>query len=336
MAKPTSANHYPARDLRKTNKNPSSGVIKLIMRYVLAHVLAFKISFRNLSLTPFATLMSMAAIGVCLSLPVGLYLTIKNVQHFSQGWEEGAAISLYTDAKSTPIQINDLMDKIKAYPFVDKTSYIPPEKALKEFQETSGLKDTLALLPSNPLPGVINIQINTDKATSNEITQMKAALEKQPQVKQAVFDYEWVTKLNAALSFGKTLMHCLYLIIGLGVILMVGNTIRLALEHHKDEIEVLNLIGATTAFIRRPFLYRGVLYGGLGGVIATLVINQASSTLSAQAQHFESIFAGAFLLENLSFYDTVLLLTASAGLGWLGAAIAFAQQHRLLARESAE
>ena len=117
---------------------------------------------------------------------------------------------------------------------------------------------------------------------------------------------------------------------------MVGNTIRLALEHHKDEIEVLNLIGATTAFIRRPFLYRGVLYGGLGGVIATLVINQASSTLSAQAQHFESIFAGAFLLENLSFYDTVLLLTASAGLGWLGAAIAFAQQHRLLARESAE
>ncbi len=334
MAKPGATPHPAARE-RNIHKTQPVGLMKLIMRYVSSHVLAFKVGFRNLSRTPFATLMSIAAIGVCLSLPVGLYVIIKNVSHFSQGWEEGAAISLYVEASSSPKQIDELMRKIKAYPFVENTHFIPPEKALKEFQETSGLKDTLALLPNNPLPGVINIQINTEKATPDEIVQMKQALEKNTPVKQAVFDYEWVAKLNAALRFGKTLTHFLYLIIGLGVILMVGNTIRLALERHKDEIEVLNLIGATTAFIRRPFLYRGVLYGGMGGVVAAIVINQAGNALFSQAQHFENLFQGVFLLENLSFYDTVLLLAASALLGWLGAAIAFAQQHRL-ARENAD
>ncbi|MBS0287125.1 MAG: hypothetical protein JSR17_07505 [Proteobacteria bacterium] len=309
--------------------------MKHFLRYFFSHVLAFKISFRNLSLTPFATLMTIAAIGVCLSLPVGIFLIIKNVEHFSQGWDKDAALSLYVDAKSTPKQINDILDKIKNYPFVEKSNYITPEKALHEFQETSGLKDTLALLPQNPLPGVINIQIKTEKTTPDEILKMKEDLAKLPLVKQAQFDYEWVEKLNAALAFGKTLGNCLYFIISLGVILMVCNTIRLAVARHHDEIEVLNLIGATTAFIRRPFLYRGILYGGLGGLIAALLITLVNGQLEKQAQHFENLFQGIFLLENLTFYDTVLLLVASASLGWLGAAIAFAQQHRLLASENA-
>lgn len=316
-------------------KHQRSSFFKLASRYFFSHVLAFKISFRNLSLTPFATLMTIAAIGVCLSLPVGLFLIIKNVEHFSQGWDKDAALSLYIDAKSTPKQIDGIIDKIKSYSFVEKTNYIPPEKALSEFQETSGLKDTLALLPENPLPGVINIQINTHKTTQDEIIKMKEALTQFPMVKQAMFDYEWVEKLNAALAFGKTLGNCLYFIISLGVILMVCNTIRLAVARHKDEIDVLNLIGATTAFIRRPFLYRGILYGGLGGMIAAALITIVNSLLENQAQRFENLFQGIFFLENLTFYDTVLLLVASASLGWLGAAIAFAQQHRLLASESA-
>ncbi len=307
-----------------------------IYRYFLAHIMAFKISFRNLSATPFATLLTMAAIGVCISLPVGLYVIIKNAQHFSQKWDEGSALSLYIEPKATTKQIDALVAKIKAYPFVEKTNFISPDEALTEFQETSGLKDTLALLPENPLPGVINIQINTELSSLDEIQRMKESLEKQAFVKQAVFDYAWVTKLNAALAFCKALTHCLYLIIGLGVMLMVGNTIRLALERHRDEIEVLNLIGATTAFIRRPFLYRGILYGLLGGIIAAVVITQVISVLEKQAFTLENLFQGVFLLENLSFYDTVLLLAASACLGWLGAGIAFAQQHRLIDRHYAE
>ncbi len=325
------------KDTRATfnNSNHQTSILKKITLYFSAHTQAFKISFRNLSLTPFATLMSMFAIGLCLSLPVGLYLVIKNVQQFSQGLNEGAAISLYVE-KSTPKQIEEIIAKINAYPFVDTVTYIPPEKALQEFQQTSGLKDTLALLPDNPLPGVISVQINTNKTSKTEIVRMKESLAKLPHVSQAVFDYEWVTKLNAVIKFGKTFTQFLYLIIGLGVILMVGNTIRLALERHKDEIEVLNLIGATTAFIRRPFLYRGILYGGLGGIIAAIIINQISLALQSQVQSVENLFHGVFLLENLSFYDTVLLLAASGLLGWLGAAIAFAQQHRLLARINAD
>ncbi len=299
-----------------------------LLVYLNSHFLAFTISFRNLSLTPFASFMTMAAIGVCLSLPVGLFLFIKNIQQISGGFDQGSAISLYIDAKSTPQQIDAIIQKVKQYPFVEKTTYLSPEKALNEFQETSGLKDALSLLPENPLPGVISIEINSKRTTQAELTAMKETLAKLPQVNQAVFDYEWVEKLNGFISFGKILVNCLYFIIGLGVILMVGNTIRLALERHKDEIEVLNLIGATVAFIRRPFLYRGALYGGLGGIIAILMINTMTYTLEGPALELSSLFHGVFFLENLSFYDTVLLLIASSGLGWLGAAIAFAQQNR--------
>ncbi len=220
----------------KGAKKQHIGWLQHALVYLNSHFLAFTISFRNLSLTPLASFMTMAAIGVCLSLPVGLYLFIKNIQQISSGFDQGSAISLYIDAKSTPSQIDALMLKVKQYPFVEKTTYLSPENALLEFQQTSGLKDALSLLPENPLPGVISIEINSKKTTRTELIAMKENLAKLPQVKQAAFDYEWVEKLNGFISFGKILINCLYLIIGLGVILMVGNTVRLALECHKDEI----------------------------------------------------------------------------------------------------
>lgn len=308
---------------------------QLIWRYLHSHVQAFKLSFRNLSMTPIASLLTMTAIGLCLSLPAGLYLFIKNMQQFNQGWDENAAISLYINAKSTPSQIEHILAKINEYPYVQKITHLSPDNALQEFKDASGLSDMLALLPENPLPRVISIQIDTKKTNRENLLAMKTTLAKLPQVKQASFDFEWVEKLNTFIMFGKILTTCLYIIIGLGVILMIGNTIRLALEKHKDEIQVLNLIGATLAFIRRPFLYRGFLYGGLGGVIAVLIINTLTHILQKPSEELASLFHGVFFLENLRFYDTVLLLAASAGLGWLGAAIAFTQQNRAVTPEGA-
>jgi cell division transport system permease protein len=307
---------------------------QFLWQYFHAHYLAFQISFRNLSLTPMATFITMAAIGVCLCLPSCLYLFIKNIHHVSQGFEQGSAITLYLDPKATSAQVQGVISKVKEYPYVERTIYISPEKALKEFQESSGLKDMLALLPENPLPGVINIQMDTKKTSRADLNAMKIDLAKISVVKQAAFDYDWVEKLNVFLSFGKILSHCLYLIIGIGVVLMVGNTIRLALERHRSEIEVLNLVGATNAYIRRPFLYRGLLYGGLGGVIALLIMNLVIHALKDPVQELSSLYQGIFVLQSLKFYDTVMLLAASAGLGWIGAAIAFQQQIHTLVKEN--
>lgn len=298
-----------------------------LLQYFIAHLSAFKISLRNITLTPLSTLMTVLAIGLCLSLPMSIFLFVKNLQHWSQGWHESAAISLYIEPQSTPQQIRVILDKIKEYPFVESTTLISPQQALEEFQLASGLKDTLALLPENPLPGVINIQLNTNQfSDQNEFKSMKESLAKLPQVKLANFDFEWISRLNGFLSVGKLLAQLLFLIIGLGVVLMVGNTIRLTLERHRDEIEVLNMIGATLGFIRRPFLYRGMLYGVLGGIVAALVINLAIFALQTPIQQLSLLFEGVLSLRNLPLNDTLFLLITSTMLGWLGAAIAFTQQ----------
>lgn len=299
-----------------------------VYRYFTAHYMACKLSLRNLSTSPVTTFLSIVAMGVCLSLPMSLYLFVKNIAHLSEGFDQGSAITLYLNPNASTKEVDAILQRIKQYPFIKKATFLGPEKTLQEFEAASGLKDTLALLGENPLPGVITMEINPKETTESELRIMKDALGKMPSVRSAAFDYDWLEKLAVFLTFGKTLAHALYLLIGLGVTLMVGNTIRLALERHKDEMDVLNLVGATEAFIRRPFLYRGMFYGAFGGIIALLVTYIAIFALSTPTEQLVSLYQGIFTLENLTFYDTVAFLVASVALGWLGAIVAFMQQRR--------
>ncbi|MGE3318518.1 MAG: permease-like cell division protein FtsX [Candidatus Berkiella sp.] len=315
---------------KKRNNVPQSSWHESLIRYLTSHYMACKLSLRNLLSSPLTTFLSIFAMGVCLSLPMSLYLFVKNISHLSQGFDQGSAITLYLNPDASEREVDAILQKIKAYPFVKKATFLGPEKTLAEFEAASGLRDTLALLGENPLPGVITMELAPKETSQAELLMMKNTLAKMSSVKSAAFDYDWLDKLAVFLSFGKTLSRALYLLIGLGVTLMVGNTIRLALERHREEMDVLNLVGATKAFIRRPFLYRGMLYGALGGIIALLVTYCAVLTLSTPTKQLVSLYQGIFTLENLTFYDTVAFLAASILLGWLGAVVAFMQQRRSL------
>jgi cell division transport system permease protein len=304
------------------------------LNYFLAHFSAAKLSYRNLALHPLASLLTVFAIGICLSLPISLYLLIKNVQDLGQRWDPDCAVTLYLEPKATSSQINTLVEKIKEYSFIKSYYYQNPDQALQEFEKNSGFKDILTLLPENPLPGIISLQLDSKITTPQLLHEFKESFSKMPAVKEVDFDFAWVEKLNTVLSFGKMLVQFLYLTIGIGVIFIIGNTIRLALEHHRDEIQVLNLVGATRAFIRRPFLYRGMLYGGFGGMVAILMIYVLFYALNPLVQQIANLFNNTFSLKNLEFYDTIFLLLSSAGLGWLGASMAFTQQNKQFISES--
>lgn len=303
-------------------------------RYFQAHLTACQMGFHHLAKAPLTTFMTVLAIGICLALPMSLYLFIKNIQQFSHGWDQHSSMTVYLESKTSVQHVNTVMQKIKEYPFVKKVAYINPDAALKEFEASSQLGEILSLLNENPLPGVITIDIDPKRASNEYLEAMKATLENFPKVASASFDYDWVRKLHTLLSFGKAISQFLYLLIGLGVMLMVGNTIRLALERHRDEIEVLNLVGATTSFIRRPFLYRGVLFGALAGVLAIVILRVAIVFLKAPTEELVSLYQGLFRLESLPLSDTLLFLMASTFLGWLGAIVAFMQQQRAFASEN--
>lgn len=304
--------------------------IKQIKHYGALHIEAFRSSFRNLSQNPLSSFLTTSAIGLCLTLPLAFYLFILNFQQVSQQWQNSATLSVYIQPKTSPEHIKVIENKIKHYPFVEKIAFTSADDALAEFKAQSDLNDILELLPENPLPAVLHVEIDTKRADKDSLAAMKTALLKEPSVVKAAFDYEWIEKMNAIMHLAKILLITLFGIIGVGVVLVVSNTIRLSLEHHRDEIEVMYQIGATLAFVLRPFLYRGMLYSMLGALIALLIILFANSILEGPVSELSTLFEGVFHLEKLGFYDTVMLLAGSAALGWLGAMIAFFQQHRTL------
>lgn len=309
-------------------------MIKQLRAYLYAHHSALALSFRNLSLAPLASLVTIAAIGLCLSLPFGLYLVTLNVQKFCANWDHSASITLYVDANSTPKQMQKIVNTARSFPFVGTTTTFTADYALKEFQSLSGINDILSLLPENPLPAVISIQLNDMAVSSQDIDAFRQTMLAHKEVEQMTFDQAWMQKLQAMLSYGKNLTHFLYLIVGFGVLFVIGNIIRLSLEQHRDEMEVLQLIGATMAFIRRPFLYRGAIYGFLSGTIAALVLSLALLFFRTPTQEVTSLFDALFKLEYLHFSDTLTILGLSTLLGWVGAFIAFMQQHSALQYDS--
>lgn len=308
---------------------PLANLLALCKRVLQMHFCALRVGFSNIAHAPISTFITLFSIGICLSFPMGLYLFTKNIYKLTQGWDSGSAITLYLSPKTTPDTMRAMIKKIRTHPSVENVSSLTPEEALKEFQSHSQLSESLALLPENPLPAVIQIQLNTKSIPEASLAAIKKEIASFPQVQFTSFDYEWAEKLKALLTFGKTLSQCLYLIIGIGVVLMVGNTIRLALERHRDEIEVFNLIGATPRYIRRPFLYRGLLYGVLGAVVSLLILEIAMHFLQPPTRTLVALYDGVFTLDSLHLQDTLSFIAASAFLGWAGAGLAFLQQQRL-------
>lgn len=331
MAKENRHSAQPQHTKENRNRNAPPSFQRLISQGLQTHLNACRLSFRNLAQTPFVTFLTIVAIGIALSLPLGLHALIKNINNMASHFDYQGSVTLYLDAKTPPPEIFALQNKItEQFPDIVSTQYIEADKALQEFRNQVDIENILQLLPENPLTSMIVIQLNSEKTPLKQAKALKAALQDYPNVQMVDLDYEWVEKLNAFLQLGRVLSNCLGLLIGLGVIFIIGNIIRLALEKHKSEIEVLSLIGATKAFIRRPFLYRGFIYGMIGAIIAAMIISLATFMLKKPANALSQLYDGIIAIQPLSLGEVLSLCFYSSLLGWLGAMLAFYQQQKSL------
>lgn len=323
-------NQATAHKTKQNRKHEISAAFSSQIKQMLtAHWMALRLSFRNLAQTPMSTLMTIIAIGIALSLPLGLHALLKNIQNLSSHFEFQGSITVYLDSNIPQPEILALETKIRnQYPQIASTQYISPDRALEDFRAQVDIEGILALLPKNPLTGMIVLQLDPEQTPYQEALRIKQALGNTPYIKMVDLDYEWVEKLHAFLRLGRVLSNCLGLLIGFGVVLIIGNIIRLSLEKHKDELEVLNLIGATKSFIRRPFLYRGLFFGALGAIIGAMIISLATLMLQPPAQTLSTLYGGLLAIEPLSLMECAALCFYSCILGWLGAMLAFYQQHQ--------
>ncbi|BFM50245.1 permease-like cell division protein FtsX [Marinomonas sp. THO17] len=292
--------------------------------YFRQHKTTLTESFTRLLTYPLASVMTIMVIAIALSLPGGLYVALKNVQTVTDQWEQQSVITLYLFPNLEDTEALALSHRISAQADVDSVEYISKEEGLRYFERSSGYEQTLSSLSENPLPIVLRVipRESVDVTTLSSLQVLRDELANNPEVEIAELDAQWLQRLANILSFGQRFSYALSVLLVIAVFLIVGNTIRVAVENRRDEVLVMKLVGATDAYIRRPFLYMGFWFGLLGGIFASLCILVLSWWVSAPAERLIDLYQSDFQLQTFNADEIVLCLTISALIGVVGAWIA--------------
>ena len=270
---------------------------------------------------PGSSLLTWLVIGIALALPVGLNVALDNVSKVSTGWESPAQISLFLQNGVADDRAKQLLAELSAREDVRETRFISREEALDEFRDLSGFADVLANLDENPLPDLILV---TPKPTLDEpaVSALRAALEENADVAEAVLDMAWLQRLNSLMELSRRVVLAVGGLLVVGVLLILGNTIRLAIESRRDEILIVKLVGGSNGFVRRPFLYTGLWYGVGGGVLAALLVSAALWYLEEPIGELAMLYESAFYLTGLGVMGALNLIILGGILGLAGAWLA--------------
>ncbi len=282
-------------------------------------------SLQRLLRSPMSSLMTWLVIGIALALPVGLSVALDNARSVSVGWDSPAQISLFLRAEVSMDAAELLRQRILERADVASVRLVSREQALEEFRQLSGFGDILRNLDDNPLPNLVLVTPLSGDGQAARAAALQVLLQEEPGVERAVLDMEWVQRLNALVQLFQRAVAALGAILCLGVLLVIGNTIRLAIENRRQEILVIKLVGGSDAFVRRPFLYTGFWYGLGGALLAWLVVAIAMWWLRVPMATLALLYQSDFQLEGLGLLDSLGLLAAGALLGLVGAWLAVAR-----------
>jgi cell division transport system permease protein len=272
--------------------------------------------------TPLQSLLTWMVIAIAVALPAGLYMGLQNIQQLGQGWQDNAQMSVFLDRRAKPQAVDRLKQSLEKDGDIKSVDSITPGKALAEFQQYSGLGDVLTDLDENPLPTVLIIQPTESVDNPEKLSALQSRIAANTLVDNVQLDLGWLRRLHELLALGERVVLALAGLLALGVLLIIGNTLRLAIENRRDEIVVTKMVGGTNGFVRRPFLYTGFWYGIGGGLLAVIVIFILGLWLSNPVDNLISLYDSEYSLKSFSFSTVLFLLLSSGILGWLGAWLA--------------
>lgn len=278
----------------------------------------------SLARQPVSTALTVAVIAIALALPAGLQVMVRSGQMFAGGWEDIRDFSVYLKLGTPLEQARKLNGEIEKRPGITDVTLIPAERALEEFRQDPAFGEVLKVLKANPLPHTLVVRPGPG-ASPQVLTALERELAARPEVDLVQLDSRWLERLHAILDF---LRRTVWLAAGLliaAVVVIVGNTIRLDIQNRRQEIEVAKLLGASDAFVRRPFLYVGFWYGLMGGAIALAVLGAGLFLLRGPLEHLLSLYGTG--LEGFGLTPATVLMVIAAGLaaGWMGAWAAVAR-----------
>jgi cell division transport system permease protein len=262
--------------------------------------------------------MTVGVLGLSITLPTTLYVMVKNTEQISAGWEHASQISLFIKDKASQRDVNQLVKRIQLWPEVQDLTLITADEALAEFKQLSGFGDAIAYLDSNPLPNVVLVTPTQRHASPVAARALLEKLKNEREVDIGKLDIEWLERLHGLLNLVKDLVSVIALLLFLAVTLIIGNTIRLNILNKKDEILVMKLVGATDAFIQRPFMYTGFWYGFLGGLLAWIAVTLLLWWMSTSIANVSALYQKDFNITGLDFNTFISMLGISVFLGLSG------------------
>lgn len=286
--------------------------------WFLRHLQTFFSSLGRLSAAPLATLMTSAVIGVALALPMGMFVILSGINQLADDWQVSAGITLFLKKEVAEQRAAELSAVLRARPDIAGITFIPAEDALDEFREYSGLRDALDILEENPLPTVIVIEPVIKPGNAAEVERLVMELRYLPEVESAQLDMVWLERFRALTRIAHRGTMVLILLFALAVILITGNTIRLEIRNRHAEIEIVKMVGGTDGFIRRPFLYNGLIYGLLGGLMAWVLVALALQSLSGAVTGLALLYDSELKMPKMGIGDSIALISGSTLLGLFG------------------
>jgi len=309
--------------MRTRTKNKPSALFKA---WLLSNVQSFVYSLGQYYRNLLSSILTTAVIGISLALPAGFYLLLENAQQVTSGWGGSIQITAFLKPDINDAVAKDFMNRLLNNPNIEAAKLISRDQALAEYKELSGFSEIIELLDDNPLPSVIIIFPKIDALADGKDRQLLEFLYSQPEIEIAQYDQQWVKRLYGIINIIQRFVIIFSAFIGFGVLLIVGNTIRMAIYQHRNEIEITKLFGATNSFIQRPFLYTGFWYGLSGGIASWVFLSLTLQLLKQPISRLAELYASEFSLNNLTATETLIMLACGVFLGLFGSWISV-QRH---------
>lgn len=293
-----------------------------IAGYFRQHAHAISMSFRQCLRAPVASFFTMCLLGVALALPLGVWLVLQNVETLTHRWDQQTHISLFLKQSVSEADAQTFATTLRQQTGIAAVTYISPAQGLTEMQQALGVHDLLSALNQNPLPAVLEIHPSISFQSPLDLDALTHRLAAYPEVASTRFDMAWVQRLDSALALGEQMLILLVILLGMGILFSVGNTIRVTALYAQAEVKVIQLIGGSSAFTRRPFLYTGLWYGIGGAALACWWIQLGVNALRPSVHQLAQLYGSDYALMGLNSDVMSTVFTIGAALGILGAFLA--------------
>jgi len=261
--------------------------------------------------------MIVLVIAVTLALPAAINLIVKNARAVSGSWDNALDFAVYLEQGLSVDEAEGLGRLIAQRADVDAVDVISSDEALAEFKQQSGFGKALDQLPNNPLPHTLVVRPSASN-TSASLILLQEEIGNLPETEHVQADTEWVQRFHAILDIVRQAIAIGAALLGVAIVVIIGNTIRLDIENRRDEIEVTKLIGASNAFVRRPFLWTGFWYGLSGGLLALALVRYGLFLLEGPVARLAGLYQSNIVISSLGIEESAAIVGIGVFLGLFG------------------